>query len=192
MPKVSMSDEGFRLAGEVLDEWYDDLRQPKYICLFQDTVIKKGGEPKAATIKPVKAETDEGFGWNQATKNFGGDEPQDFYKIKISKPIWDRLTPDQKKYVIDHEWSHAVRDENMKLKSKGHDIEENFVVMKRWPLNIMEDVYKMARIVEDKLKRGEKLEPPQNSFDFDAVALLSSKADGDGEEHFDDDDDRVF
>lgn len=177
MPKLSPCNEGAAIVQEFLQKHYRDLRNPRVDVLFSETVIKKGGGPKAATIQVVKVDSAAGY---YATRD--EEEPKDFYLIQVSKPIWDRLNTEQRRYYMDHELSHAYLDDENRLKTEApHDIEENLVVLKRWPLSLIKGTHEMARIVAKKLRQGERLDDePQNHFDFHDVAnILTEKGGGD-------------
>ena len=62
-------------------------------------------------------------------------EPEPFFVIEISKPVWDVLDANARKALVDHELSHCELDEETGTpKIITHDLEEFGGVIKRWGL----------------------------------------------------------
>ncbi|HEY7030075.1 MAG TPA: putative metallopeptidase [Thermomicrobiales bacterium] len=58
-----------------------------------------------------------------------------FFVVEVARNTWDRLTPSQRRALVDHELMHFIVDEdadgNYRLALRGHDLEEFADVIKR-------------------------------------------------------------
>jgi len=78
----------------------------------------------------------------------------------ICKPLWDELTDEQKKCVVDHELCHIEENEKTgETKIIDHDLQEFYCIVNDYGL-IMPDVERMAQAFEN-ARRDEVTEDAQ-------------------------------
>lgn len=116
------------VADGLIPEFHPHLADPrvKIVYLFVDPVPMSGG-------KEV---------WGRCVKVSGRNaylaDPENgdtFFVLEIAEAVWNVLTPDQRRALVDHELSHAAADEDekgeLKLTIKPHDVEEFADVIRR-------------------------------------------------------------
>lgn len=72
------------------------------------------------------------------------------FVISLARDRWEELTPEQRKALLDHEFSHCAPKTNPKgdrvgWQTVGHDVEEFCAVLERWGL-WHRDVERFARV----------------------------------------------
>ena len=136
------------LGKEVIREWHPHLIDVKVDFVLRDTVPMMGGKGG----KEI---------WGRAKKITGlnaflndPDDDGEFFLIEISGPVWERLSHDERKALLDHELCHCViavdeddPEAEVKLKLKTHDLEEFREIVTRHGL-WRPDIEAMATVID--------------------------------------------
>jgi hypothetical protein len=126
------------IAQELINQYHTHLAdtEVRIEYVFCDNVPKKGDKEIWGTMRKV-TNLYAFLASSKEEQDVGNSEA--FFVMTISKPVWDVLTLDQKKALVDHELCHAMTEINEdtgepKLTVVPHDLEEFAVIVKRYGL----------------------------------------------------------
>jgi hypothetical protein len=119
----------------------------------------------------TKMQKSKGAGvWGTARKIGGlpaflaSDDPhldtEDFFAVIISLPVWELLGEAERAALVDHELCHLWVDEDGKLMTIGHDLEEFAMVVQRhgfWRQDISTFMDRAAQLTLDLPQNGNSL-----------------------------------
>lgn len=115
------------IANRLIAEYHGHLNGIRIDYVFRSDTPKKNGKAVWGTAQKkgnldayLAGQEDEGFGHEA------------FFVITISRPIWDKLTYEQREALVDHELCHCWREDEAdeegrtvtKLSLNPHDLEE--------------------------------------------------------------------
>ncbi len=120
------------VANKLINERHSHLGPIEMRYYFFSKEIKTGDEQVWGRARKVS-------GLNAVLAHPNEDTDRQFFTIEIWRTIWDRLTPEHREALVDHELHHCWVDDNGKLVILKHDLEEFANVVRRygpWRTNI--------------------------------------------------------
>lgn len=125
------------MANDLIQQYHQHLleNEVRIEYVFIDSIPKRGSKEIWGTMRKVS---------NLAAYLAGSDDDKaasnsdPFFVMTISKPVWDVLTLDKRRALVDHELCHAYsendEEKGIKLKLEPHDLEEFVEIVKRYGL----------------------------------------------------------
>ncbi|MFN7929860.1 MAG: putative metallopeptidase [Blastocatellia bacterium] len=120
------------VANKIINQRHSHLGSVEMRYFFFSKEIKSGDEQIWGRARKVT-------GLNAVLVHPNEDTDKQFFTIEIWRTIWDRLTPEHREALVDHELHHCWVDDNGKLQILKHDLEEFANVVRRygpWRSNI--------------------------------------------------------
>jgi Putative phage metallopeptidase len=166
----------YRMAGEVREvaQKLIELFHPHLFgCRIEYVFVSKPplrlGKPLAGRARKVT-----GLTAFLATPNFEG-EPEPFFLIEITKPIWDTFTAEQRIALVNHELKHCdVDGETGNLTIRPHD-EELFLDEIIWHGLWNESLQQLGEVVMISMERGVSAVPLKNNREQSNAVQKGSK-----------------
>lgn len=133
--KFQPADEVKEIAIGLIEENHPRLFGIRIEYLFIDKIPKKGTKQVWGSCRKITNLTAYLADRNRNITDEDGEEPEPFFAIVISRPIWEVLPYEKKLALVDHELCHAgveeTDDGGKKLFIISHDLEEFAEVVKR-------------------------------------------------------------
>lgn len=129
MSEFSLAPDVEELAKPLIDQFHPHLMDAKIVYVFNDEIPTKAGKQVWGTMRKV----------TNLPAFLANNDNSPFFVMTISKPIWDTLTLEKRKALIDHELCHAKckfdeDSQEYKLSINSHDLEEFKEIVQRYGL----------------------------------------------------------